>query len=109
MNSADPKFGKIPGRVPLPLWKRAALFSLAYFVFAEAGRFLSVRDSAYVSFWLPAGLYVSVLLLNDRRAWPWLVLGAFPANLIFDLIHGTTFAAILLFYCFECLVAGGMR
>src|SRR3989442_15239579 len=109
MSSADSKFARILRRIPFPLWQRAVLFSVAYFVCAEAGGFLSVQDSTYVSFWLPAGLYVSVLLLNDRRAWPWLVLAAFPANLIFDLIHGTTFAAILLFYCFECLVAGGMR
>src|SRR2546428_4289022 len=99
MNSADSKFATIFRRIPFPLWQRAVLFSVTYFVFAEAGGFLSVRDSAYVSFWLPAGLYVSVLLLNERRAWPWLVLAAFPANLIFDLFHGTKFVHILVFYC----------
>src|SRR6266568_3772675 len=99
MNSADSKSAKIFRRMPFPLWQRAVLFSVAYFVFAEAGVFLSVRDSTYVSFWLPAGLYVSVLLLSERRAWPWLVLAAFPANLVFDLFHGTKYVAILLFSC----------
>ena len=36
----------------MPLWQSAVLFSVAYFVLAEAGGFLSVRDSTYVSFWL---------------------------------------------------------
>ena len=105
MNSADSKFATIFRRIPFPLWQRALLFSVAYFVFAEAGGFLSVRDSSYVSFWLPAGLYVSVLLLNERRAWPWLVLAAFPANLLFDLFHGTKLGAILLFYCANTIQA----
>src|SRR5436190_288977 len=99
MNSANSKFARLFGRTPLPPWQRAVLFSVAYLVCAEAGRFLSVRNIFYVSFWLPAGLYVSVLLLNERRAWPWLVLAAFPANLVFDLFHGTKSAAIFLFYC----------
>src|SRR5262249_3848105 len=63
------------------------------------GNFLSARDGVYVSFWLPAGLYVAVLLLNESRAWPWLVLAAFPANLLFDLLHGTKLVTALLFYC----------
>jgi signal transduction histidine kinase len=86
-----------PGRSSLPAWQRALLFGAAYFLVAEIGTFLSVRDSTYVSFWLPAGLYVAVLLLNDSRAWPWLVAGAFAGNLAFDLLHGTHPAAALLF------------
>src|SRR6266508_1285025 len=57
MNSATSKFAKIFGRISFPLWQRAVLFSVAYFVCAESGNFLSVPDSNYVSFWLPAGLY----------------------------------------------------
>jgi len=98
MNSAKSKFAKIFGRISFPLWQRAVLFSVAYFVCAESGNFLSVPDSNYVSFWLPAGLYVAVLLLNVRRVWPWLVLAAFPANLAFDLLHGTKYPSIPLFY-----------
>src|SRR5438477_1012804 len=99
MNSANLKFAKIFGRAPFPLRQRAVLFGVAYFVCAEAGSFLSVRIFLYVSFWLPSVLYVSVLLLNERRAWPWFVLAAFPGNLVFDLFHGTKFVSILLFYC----------
>src|SRR5438045_9315316 len=99
MYSADSKLAKLFRRTPFPIWQRAVLFAAAYFICAEAGALLSVRGSTYVSFWLPAGLYVSLLLLDQRRAWPWLVLAGFPANLIFDLIHGTKIAAVPLFYC----------
>ena len=86
-----------PARTALPAWQRALLFAVAYFLVAECGRYLSVRDSPYVSFWLPAGLYVAVLLLNESRSWPWLALGAFAGNLAFDLLHGTSFIVALLF------------
>ena len=85
------------GRAAFPAWQRALLFGAAYFLVAEAGRFLSARDSTYISFWLPAGLYVAVLLMNESRAWPWLVLAAFAGNLAFDLTHGTSFVVTLCF------------
>lgn len=83
---------------PALLWRRAALFSLAYFLCAWLGSFLSVRNNTSVSFWLPAGLYVAVLLMNERRDWWWFVLAAFPANLVFDLLRGTSIIPILFFY-----------
>jgi integral membrane sensor domain MASE1 len=98
MSTVKPATAKEAVRAPLPLWQKAALFSLAYFVCAEASKFLSAPHSPYISFWLPAGLYVAALLLNKTRDWPWLVLAAFPANLAFDLIHGTRFVPILFFY-----------
>jgi signal transduction histidine kinase len=87
----------IPGGGSLPEWQRALLFGVAYYLVAELGRFLSVRDSTYISFWLPAGLYVAVLLLNETRTWPWLVVAGFAANLAFDLMHGTNLVVALLF------------
>lgn len=87
----------VPGRGALPAWQRALLFGVAYFLVAEMGRFLSVRDSTYISFWLPAGLYVAVLLLNETRAWLGLAVAAFAGYLAFDLAHGTSLVAALLF------------
>jgi len=78
-------------------WQPAVLFGIGFLVLAEASTFLSVPDRTYVSFWLPAGLYISVLLLAERRIWPALVLGAAAGNLAFDLVHGTPFFAALLF------------
>jgi signal transduction histidine kinase len=97
MSSAALSRASSGGQAGFPAWQRALLFGAAYFLVAEAGRFLSVRDSTYISFWLPAGLYVAVLLMNESRAWPWLVLGAFAGNLAFDLAHGTSFIVTLLF------------
>jgi len=87
-------------RSALPLWQRAAFFSLGYFVCAWAGSFLSARTGNYVSFWLPAGLFVAVLLLNPTRDWLVLALAALPANLAFDYFHDTkpVLEVILLFY-----------
>jgi two-component system, NarL family, sensor histidine kinase UhpB len=90
-----------PGETTFPLWQRTAFFGAAYFVCAEAGSYLSAHGGTYVSFWLPAGLSMAVLLLNRTRDWPWFLLAALPANLAFDLIHDPqkNLAAILLFFC----------
>src|SRR5687767_9970806 len=78
-------------------WGRALALGAAYFACAEVGRFLSVPDATYVSFWLPAGLYVAVLLLNEERDWPALVATALAANFAFDLVHGTPALAAAFF------------
>ena len=81
------------------LWRKAALFGAAYFACAEVSSFLSARNSPFVTFWLPAGLFLAVLLSNPTREWPWLVLAVLPANLAYDLLYGTKFEIILFFYC----------
>jgi PAS domain S-box-containing protein len=84
----------------LPLWQKAALFGAAYFLCAEAGGYLSAPGGTFVSFWLPAGLFLAVLLLTRTRDWPWLVLAVFPANCLFDLLHDPKprIAVIFFFY-----------
>jgi len=86
---------------PLSLWQKAAWFGVAYFFCAEAGIYLSARDGALITFWLPAGLSMAVLLLNRTRDWPWFLLAALPANFIFDLLHDPkpNPAVIFFFYC----------
>jgi PAS domain S-box-containing protein len=74
------------------------LFSLGYFLTAEVSFYLMVPHSPFIAMWLPAGLYVAVLLLNEHRDWPWLVLAVLPANVAFDVWHGTPPLTILLFY-----------
>lgn len=63
------------------------LLCLGYFVCAWLGRALSPAGGTAVSFWLPGGLYVAVLLVNPTRDWPWLMAAVLPANLGFDLLH----------------------
>jgi len=83
------------GAASLSGWQAASLFGAAYFACAEAGRFLSVPDKTYVSFWLPAALYVSALVLRERRDWAPLVAAALAANLAFDLLYATPALAAL--------------
>ena len=99
MNNADSKPATLFWQSPIPLWQRAALFSVAYFFCAEAGSYLSEREGTFLTFWLPAGLFLAVLLLNRTGDWPWLVLAVFPANLLFDHFYGTKFPMFLAFYC----------
>ena len=82
----------------LSLWQRAVLFGVGYFLCAEAAACLSPSSGAFVSFWMPAGLSVAVLLLSRTRDWPWLLLATFPANFIFDYFHGTKPAVFCFFY-----------
>ena len=81
------------------------LFAAAYFASAESGKLLSAPDQAYVSFWLPAGVYLAALLLAPRQRWPQYMLAALVANFAFDLQHGTPPLATLLFYCANTLQA----
>ncbi len=89
-NAADP-----PGGIP---WQRLLLFALSFYICAELGRIVSSLSANYVNFWLPAGIYVSALLLNKTRHWPWFVLAALPANVAFDRVHGTSWLLALGFY-----------
>lgn len=87
------------------LWQKNVLFGVAYFLCAEAGAFLSVHGTVFVSFWLPAGLYLAVLLLNPTRNWRWLAAAAFVANVLFDYFHGAKPIVVFLFYCANTLQA----
>jgi len=79
-------------------WKSTLLFSVAFFACAKFGTLFSVQGTSYVSFWLPAGLYLGVLLLHETRSWAWFILAALPANLLFDLPSGTPLFTTLGFY-----------
>lgn len=93
--------------IPLSLWQKAVLFGAAYFFCAEASSYLSARDGTFVSFWLPAGLSMAVLLLNRTRDWPWFLIAALPANFIFDLHHDSkpNPSIIFFFYCANTIQA----
>jgi PAS domain S-box-containing protein len=75
----------------------AVLFGLAYFACAGASVFLSAKGSIDMSFWLPGGLYVAILLLYDYTDWPWLMLAAAAGNFLFDTLYGTPLSGRLVF------------
>src|SRR5262249_34315286 len=70
---------------------RAILFGLVNFAGAELGHFLSFRsqDQVFATFWPPAGLLVATLFLSQRRTWPILLLAAWLADLISDVLLPT--------------------
>ena len=87
-----------------PLW-RMVLFSVGYFICAEVSAHLFPRCGALVSFWMPAGLSLGVLLLNPTKDWPWLLLAIFPAEFFFGYSMGIKPAPILIFYCANVIQA----
>lgn len=82
-----------------PLWRRVVPFSVAFFAIAEISAHLSPRSWPFISFWIPAGFAVAVLLLSRTRDWLWLLLAILPANLLFDMLQGLRIPVILGFYC----------
>src|SRR5579871_214234 len=95
----QPPIENAPRRFTLQLWQKVLLFGLVYFACAEAGSYIAAEHSGFVSFWLPAGLYVSVLLLNPTREWPWFIVAAFSANFLFDSLLHTPVPASCGFFC----------
>ena len=92
------------GRMRLSLWQKAVLFGLAYFAGAEGSTLVSAKGPD-LSFWLPGGLYVAVLLLNDCKSWPWLVLAATAAHITFDAMRQMPVMVSLLFIFADTLQA----
>jgi len=82
----------------LSVWQRALLFGVAFFVCAEIGNYLSPDKGRFLTLWLPAGLYLAILLRSEYREWPWLALGALCGNFTFDLLYGTKAGIICFFY-----------
>jgi PAS domain S-box-containing protein len=82
----------------LSVWQRTVLFGVAFVVCAEIGNYLSPDKGKFLTLWLPAGLYLAVLLRSEYREWPWLALGALCGNFVFDLLYGTKAGIICFFY-----------
>lgn len=71
----------------IPLWTKALAFAVAYMAAAEIGNLLSVQ-ATFATLWPPAGLFLALLLISDRKDWPVLIIAGVAGNLCFDLIHG---------------------
>jgi PAS domain S-box-containing protein len=93
------------GRTRVPLWQKAVLFGAAYFACAEGSTLLSAQGNPDLTFWLPGGLYVAVLLLNDYKSWPWLVLAAAAAHITFDAVRQMPVMVCLLFIFADTVAA----
>jgi PAS domain S-box-containing protein len=87
------------------LVRRVLLFGLAYFACAALSSYFVFKPGSFVNFWMPSGLFVSTLLLQESKHWPWFVMAAFPANLGFDLLNGQSLPVTFLFTCGNSLEA----
>lgn len=93
-SSRHPK-GALPFE-KIPVWLRILLFGMVYYGCAATGNAL-IQPGKFVSFWLPSGWFVAVLLLHRTRHWPFFVMAAIAANLAFDLVHDKPARVSLLF------------
>ena len=82
----------------VPPWKWLLSFALGYFASAIVAAAFRFPPAPLACYWLPAGLYLGVLLRCPSHSWPWFVLAAFPANLAFDLLSGRGPATSLLLF-----------
>jgi PAS domain S-box-containing protein len=76
-------------RRPAAPWRKAVLFGAAYWACAEASLSLSFRSGTFATLWMPAGLYVGVLIMSRPPRWPLLIAVAMAVNTAFDIFHGT--------------------
>jgi PAS domain S-box-containing protein len=87
------------------LLMKLLIFGVAYFGCAMLGKFLAVKPGAFVSFWLPSGLYLAALLINEKRTWAWYTAAAVFANLCFDLVNHQPLKVTMAFSCGNALEA----
>jgi len=71
----------------VPLWGKALMLALGYVAAAEVGNLFSIQ-STFATFWPPAGLFVAMLLVSERKDWPLLIIAGVVGNLCSDLLHG---------------------
>jgi putative nucleotidyltransferase with HDIG domain len=91
-------------RRTIPLWAKALLFAVSYVLAAEIGNALSVQN-AFSTFWPPAGLFVAMLLITERKDWPVLIVAGVAGNLCSDLLHGRALLMTLGFSAANALEA----
>ncbi len=70
------------------------IVAAAYLAFAQASIWLNDPIQFGAAFWPAAGLSLGLLLLLDRRAWPWILGGVALAEVGGDLLHGYAPGAI---------------
>jgi len=71
----------------LPSPVQGVSFFIAYVLCAVLGAQLSIPSLHFISFWLPGGLFLGVLLKIPTRAWSAYIVLAILANLIFNTLN----------------------
>jgi two-component system sensor kinase FixL len=76
----------------------ALLVLTGYYAGAELGLSLTFRPNPISVLWPPNAILLAALLLAPRRAWPWLLLAAFPAHLLAELQDDVPVAMVLCWF-----------
>lgn len=66
---------------------RAAVLGLAYFSAAELGHALTTQAGNFATFWPPAGVWLSALLVSALGDWPLLMLAGLAGNFLSNALH----------------------
>jgi PAS domain S-box-containing protein len=69
-------------------WGAFLAFGVAYLSLCLSADWLTNQASEFSTFWPAAGLYVGILLLVERRAWPGFVAMAAAANVVASAVIG---------------------
>ena len=94
-------------RKPLPeedwrIAKLALFVFLAYYFGARLGLALTFQPNPISTLWPPNAIVLAALLLAPRRAWPVIVLAAFPAHIASELESGVPLAMVLGWFASNC-------
>jgi len=92
-------------RPSLPLWLKALVFGVILYLSAIASWWVAARDGSNVSFWMPAGFYLTALLLSPTREWAALLFGGLIFNMAFDLTLGTPLGMTFIYAAVNVLQA----
>ncbi len=65
-----------------PFFLGLGCFVVAYLLAAAFGQGLKLIPGVTITFWPSSGIFVAVLLLNDRRTWVWWVAGGCVAEMV---------------------------
>lgn len=69
---------------------RAAVVGLVYFLLARLGMHFMARPEEIAIIWPAGGFLLAVLLLSKQQAWPFMLFGAFFANLLANWMAGNS-------------------
>jgi integral membrane sensor domain MASE1 len=87
-----------------PLWLKAVVVAVLYFVAAQLGNALSVQHE-FSTFWPPAGILLVLLVMTEPRQWVALIAAAAVANVSSDLMHDRALVVGLGFAFANCAEA----
>lgn len=67
------------------IFLKLILFALAYYLGGLASHWLAFPPYSFTTLWIPCGIMLSVLLLSEKKYWPYYLLTGYFANVLVDL------------------------